>query len=239
MRARGISYGLWFLAAVGLHACALFAWGRLTDVPEYSVAAGGELEVTLVEAAPEVVAQSVADATPPEPEEPPPEEMEPPPPKEVPAPEAPPVVEEPEPKEIPTETSMIVPFPTPPSTPPPARRVTRTPKRTEISVAPARTGGAPSPKGVTTTAKPHYLNNPAPTYPAASRAAREEGVVILEVAVTEQGRAASVRLHRSSGHSRLDEAAISAVERWRFSPARVGGIAVSTEVHVPVRFRLD
>ena len=88
-------------------------------------------------------------------------------------------------------------------------------------------------------AKPDYLRNPPPQYPAESRKLREEGVVLLKVAVTAAGRAADVQLQRSSGYTRLDQAALKAVRRWEFKPARVGLTAVACAVEVPVRFGLN
>jgi protein TonB len=49
-----------------------------------------------------------------------------------------------------------------------------------------------------------------------------------------------VRLQRSSGHPALDDSALTTVrDRWRFIPARAGGVAVEGTVQVPIRFRLS
>lgn len=80
---------------------------------------------------------------------------------------------------------------------------------------------------------------PAPTYPAAALAAKWEGVVKLRVKIKADGSVAAVRVDVSSGYELLDEAAVQAVEQWRFTPARLRGIAVGTEVHVPIRFQLQ
>ncbi len=106
------------------------------------------------------------------------------------------------------------------------------------SIAPkvvARTAGA----GERTMAKPNYLRNPPPKYPAESRKLREEGLVLLKVLVTAEGRADDVQLQRSSGFARLDEAALKAVRRWEFNPARAGATPVACAVEVPVRFGLN
>lgn len=106
------------------------------------------------------------------------------------------------------------------------------------SVAPkvaARAAGA----GERSIAKPNYLRNPPPKYPAESRKLREEGLVLLKVSVTAEGRAADVQLQRSSGFARLDEAALKAVRRWEFNPARAGVTPVACAVEVPVRFGLN
>lgn len=84
-----------------------------------------------------------------------------------------------------------------------------------------------------------YLNNPAPAYPALSRRLGEEGRVLLRVQVMEDGSAGSVELQTGSGSSRLDQAALEAVKKWRFVPAKRGEQAVSASVVVPVRFSIE
>jgi len=84
-----------------------------------------------------------------------------------------------------------------------------------------------------------YLNNPAPNYPSISRRLGEEGLVLLNVQVTADGAADSVELQTGSGSSRLDQAALEAVKKWRFTPAKRGDQAVSASVVVPVRFSLE
>lgn len=84
-----------------------------------------------------------------------------------------------------------------------------------------------------------YLDNPAPAYPAASRRNGEEGSVRLRVQVSADGRAMNVEIETSSGHERLDDAALRAVRRWRFVPARRGEEPVAASVIVPIAFRLQ
>lgn len=83
-----------------------------------------------------------------------------------------------------------------------------------------------------------YLKQPAPRYPAESRHAREEGLVILRVLVDESGHAREIDVVRSSGHPRLDDAARMAVERALFKPYMDGGIARAATAMVPVEFSL-
>ena len=84
-----------------------------------------------------------------------------------------------------------------------------------------------------------YLNNPAPNYPAISRRLGEEGLVLLRVQVTVDGTAGSVELQTGSGSSRLDQAALEAVKKWQFVPAKRGEQSVSASVTVPVRFSIE
>jgi protein TonB len=59
------------------------------------------------------------------------------------------------------------------------------------------------------------------------------------VFVTANGAAEVVELRTSSGSSRLDQAAIETVKRWRFVPARQGDQAVAAWVLVPIAFSLE
>ena len=84
-----------------------------------------------------------------------------------------------------------------------------------------------------------YLKNPAPPYPPQSRRIGEEGKVILRVFVNADGSAQQVEIRTSSGSDRLDESAQRTVRRWKFIPARRGGIAVESWVLVPIVFKLE
>lgn len=63
----------------------------------------------------------------------------------------------------------------------------------------------------------NLLSAPNPVFPLSSRRKRESGTVVLRVIVGEDGRVDQVSVQRSSGFSALDEAALSAVRRWRWS----------------------
>ena len=78
-----------------------------------------------------------------------------------------------------------------------------------------------------------------PVYPPASRRAGEEGQVHLRVLVDESGRPREVTILKSSGFERLDEAAVAAIKRWHFSPARQGSGPVTAWTQVSVMFRLE
>lgn len=83
-----------------------------------------------------------------------------------------------------------------------------------------------------------YLNNPKPLYPPSARRMKLEGTVVVQVLVGSEGKPEFVRLGKSSGSSALDQAALTAVQRWSFVPARQGNNPISAWVDVPLRFRL-
>lgn len=84
-----------------------------------------------------------------------------------------------------------------------------------------------------------YLNNPEPEYPRMAKRNGEQGKVILKVFVSAEGKAESVTIKQGSGFDSLDNAALKAVQAWRFVPARKGAEAVSAYVNVPITFALD
>ncbi len=85
----------------------------------------------------------------------------------------------------------------------------------------------------------NYLNNPAPAYPAISRRLGHQGKVVMRVLVNAGGSADQVEIRTNSGHDLLDQAALNAVRRWRFVPARQGDQAVAAWVLVPITFTLE
>ena len=84
-----------------------------------------------------------------------------------------------------------------------------------------------------------YLQNPEPGYPLVSKRLGEEGKVLLRVLVNPEGLAEQVEVRQSSGHPRLDQAALGTVRRWRFTPARRGADRLAAWVLVPLSFQLD
>jgi protein TonB len=77
----------------------------------------------------------------------------------------------------------------------------------------------------------------APAYPPIARTAKVQGVVILEAILDAQGRVESVRVLRSI--PLLDQAAVDAVQQWRFTPALLNGAPVPVVMTVTVNFTLQ
>lgn len=110
----------------------------------------------------------------------------------------------------------------PPAPPPPA--VTPAPK----PAGPIRPGGQVSP--------PQRITYVEPAYPAAAKSVHLEGNVILEATIDESGAVRDVRVLRSI--PLLDQAAIAAVSRWRYTPTKLNGVAVPVLLTVTVSFAL-
>lgn len=85
---------------------------------------------------------------------------------------------------------------------------------------------------------PRYADNPRPVYPDVARRRGWSGEVRLRVRVSERGTVEKLEVEESSGFAVLDRSARRAVRRWRFVPAGSPGGAVSSEVVVPINFRL-
>ena len=83
---------------------------------------------------------------------------------------------------------------------------------------------------------PFKVRNVPPTYPPEALAARLQGVVILEARVEPDGRIQHARVLRSIPI--LDEAALSAVLQWEFTPTLLNGAAVPVLMTVTVQFSL-
>lgn len=83
------------------------------------------------------------------------------------------------------------------------------------------------------------LNNPAPAYPVLSRRMKEQGVVLLEILILADGSVGEIRIKESSGFKRLDETAVKAVKRWRYTPAKRGSTAIEYWYLQPVEFSLN
>jgi protein TonB len=77
-----------------------------------------------------------------------------------------------------------------------------------------------------------------PVYPASCRRQRHEGLAVVRVRVEADGRPGKVELVESAGCPELDRAALEAVRRARFRPARRRGSPVPWTIEQPFRFRL-
>ena len=82
------------------------------------------------------------------------------------------------------------------------------------------------------------LGNQTPKYPYAARRRGMEGRVVIEAVVDRGGTVATAVVAVSSGHRLLDRAALSAIKRWIFHPARRRGQAVGATIAIPITFAL-
>ncbi len=119
--------------------------------------------------------------------------------------------------------ASCTPPPPAPTSPPPAS-----------APASAPAAAAPEPDFV----PPRLLAQVTPTYPPALVREHVEGRVILELLLDEAGAVKKARVFRSV-HPELDQAALDAAPRLRFSPARRRGAPVRHRLHFTFAFVLD
>jgi protein TonB len=86
--------------------------------------------------------------------------------------------------------------------------------------------------------EPIEISRVRPQYPEAARKARMQGVVILEAIITKDGNVESVRILRGI-NPLLDNAAVRAVQQWKYKPATFNGRAVPVYLTVTVTFTLN
>ncbi|CAM3820268.1 Protein tonB2 [Pseudomonas reidholzensis] len=215
----------WALAllVLALHGAAAY-WVSQAPTPPLPVVPPQIPPMTIEFAAP---APPVVEPPPPAPAPP---VVEPPPPPvvdELAAKPAPKPVPKPKPKP-PTPKPVAKPEPKPVETPPP-------PVAAPAPPAPP----APKPAPVTPpSANAAYLKNPAPEYPQMAQRRGWEGTVLLRVEVMASGKPGQIQIQKSSGRQALDDAALAAVKRWSFVPAKQGDVAQSGWVSVPIDFKL-
>jgi protein TonB len=85
--------------------------------------------------------------------------------------------------------------------------------------------------------RPMKVRDAAPTYPAIARAARVQGIVIIEATIGVNGNVQDARILRSI--PLLDAAALDAVRQWQYTPTRLNGTPVAVVMTVTVNFRLE
>jgi periplasmic protein TonB len=160
----------------------------------------------------------------------------------------PPPTEVPPTKPTPAPTpTLATPKPTrhaaKPTTAAPSAVTSEEGKPDSTSVAPSRGSEIASTESATAPVVEHgpsvLPGNPRPAYPPAARRRSLEGRAIVRATVTAEGQVASVELRQSSSHESLDQAALEAVRRWKFAPARRGELAIAGAVDLPVVFRLE
>ena len=96
-------------------------------------------------------------------------------------------------------------------------------------VGPYKVGGEVS--------RPVKVSGPEPRYSEIARRARIQGVVVIRAIIDKTGSVVDIRVVDGLGFG-LDEATVSAVERWRFEPARRRGEPVDVVLDLRVEFNL-
>jgi protein TonB len=144
-----------------------------------------------------------------------------------------------QPAPIPTPTKSVSKPDTPALTPNSSNAQETSTASTAAAAPVTASGKTGAPSLVEPSADADYLKNPPPTYPRASRRLGEQGTVIVRVFISTQGLPEKAEVRTSSGFARLDQAALEAVQRWRFVPGRRSGTPEAMWFNIPVRFVLE
>ena len=161
----------------------------------------------------------------------------------------------PEPPVAPRKAQPLGPLPPPPviaiaeASPAPAAFVVPAPPPAErepavVAAAPPApvappAPSLPAPKLIPASAV-QFTEPPVVEYPRLSRRNGETGLVVVRAFVDSDGGAArGVQVERSSGHARLDAAAMAAVQSARFRPHTENGRPVEGWALVPIEFSLE
>jgi protein TonB len=84
--------------------------------------------------------------------------------------------------------------------------------------------------------EPRKIVDLTPIYPPLARSGGVDGIVILEAVINVRGEVERLRILRSV--PLLDQAAIDAVQRWRYTPTLLNGVPVPVLITITVRFAL-
>ena len=136
----------------------------------------------------------------------------------------------------------------PPKTPPPPKAPTP-PAPAPTSTAPAITQPSPPPvaapaapatpsirTGAVIQAGAHCAK---PDYPSASRRMEEEGTVTLKFLIGVDGKVMQAEIEKTSGFTRLDEAARNALSKCQFRPGSVDGKPEQSWANIKYTWRLE
>jgi periplasmic protein TonB len=212
---------------LALHAGLLGVALSMRDKPVPRAIEAKAITAQLISETPAPAPKPVAIETPPKP-------VPKPEPKPIPKPKVKPKVE-PKPvpmpvTEAPSPVAAPAPDPTPPAPPQPAPPPTAP---APVSDKPSMQIGAP--KNVPTI----KCNVPQPAYPPMAKRRGETGTAMVTITVSPAGKIESAKLQKSSGSSRLDDAAIDAARDITCVPYVENGQAIRITHNQPYVFNLE
>jgi TonB family protein len=105
------------------------------------------------------------------------------------------------------------------------------------AAAPAPGGGDVAVAASAVQVPARLLQSVVAAYPSGARADEVEGDVGVEIVVDREGRVVEARVVRPAGHG-FDDAALTAIRRYRFTPAQREGNPVRVRMPWSVQFRL-
>jgi protein TonB len=125
-----------------------------------------------------------------------------------------------------------------PNRPIPEARAAPTPPPAKPSPAPLQPTALAAAPMVAPDVGPRATSSPKPPYPLTAFKAKQEGRVVLELEVLEDGTVGQVRLAKSSDFDSLDASALATVKKWKYSPAQKNGQIVKQWIRVSILFEV-
>jgi len=80
------------------------------------------------------------------------------------------------------------------------------------------------------------IHNPSPEYPEMGIFLGYQGDVIVRIRVSAKGESVGVEILRSSGHKVLDDSAVNAMRKWRFTPSKHDNTPMNDSVIITVSY---
>lgn len=194
------------------------------------------LQVPAVREAAAEMAPMMVDLIAPTPEAPKPPPPPQPRPKTPPPPPAPVLAAKPPPLPVPQPAFVA---PPPPAEPPPLPAPEAPPVPPAPPAPPTPPAPAPAAPRTVVLTDSDWVRVPEIEYPLASRRLKEEGTVIVRALIDTRGAPKQVLLQRSSGHARLDQAALRAAMAARVKPRTENGVPFEFWIAMPLAFELE
>lgn len=86
--------------------------------------------------------------------------------------------------------------------------------------------------------RPVPVKSVAPTYPADMKRDGTSGMVTVKVIIDESGNVISREIAKST-RAEFESPALTAVEQWKFKPAKKAGHAVKVAITIPIKFTAE
>lgn len=77
-----------------------------------------------------------------------------------------------------------------------------------------------------------------PKYPAMLKSDGVSGVVTILCTIDEKGNVTDSEVTKTT-HEGFSAPALEALSRWKFKPAKKGGVAVSIKINIPIQFKAN
>ncbi|MFA4911273.1 MAG: TonB family protein [Desulfobacteria bacterium] len=134
------------------------------------------------------------------------------------------------------EEPVIIPLPPSVNSNPPTAEVREVASVPQISL-PQQQTSQPHDVEFGTAIGPKFLHRELPAYPMIARRLRKEGEVVLRLTLDERGNLLNVEVVKNAGYG-FTEAAVEAVKRSTFLPAKKDGRTIVSRAILPIRFTL-